>query len=221
MVEARKGARSRLAVRTRARTPQAKEELRELILREAVALFVEEGYAGFSMRELGRRLHYSAPTLYGYFANKHDLLLAIIGEGYDVFRSHVIGSPDHPVESLEALGSAYMDFAFKNPMLYKLMFIHRPGALFDLSEEIVQERFGIMAAALRNVRKAPVFARMDRASADQTITLLWALAHGLVSLALNVPVFDEAWARRNLAFLLRSPGPLVVRFDSRGGQVPG
>src|ERR1051325_10281923 len=96
--------------KSRARTPAAKEQLRELIFREAVALFVEEGYAGFSMRKLAHRLHYSAPTIYAYFANKDDLLMAIIGEGYTLFRSHVTASGADPLGRFEAVGPAYMDF---------------------------------------------------------------------------------------------------------------
>src|SRR5262249_47779933 len=75
--------------RTRARTPEAKEELRNLILREATALFVEEGYAGFSMRKLAGRLGYTTTVLYSYFENKRELLLAIIGEGYQRVQTYL------------------------------------------------------------------------------------------------------------------------------------
>jgi AcrR family transcriptional regulator len=196
--------------RERARTPEAKEELRARILQEAVSLFVEEGYTGFSMRKLAKRLHYSAPTLYAYFTSKDELLLAIIGEGYSLFRSYVTVPGNTPMELFHALGSAYMDFAFRNPTLYTLMFIRRPGALFDLSEETVKERLGILHAVVSTARKAPLFSRMDDAAVQQTVELFWAVAHGLVSIALTIPLFDEQWARRNLRFLMRTLEPLLT-----------
>ena len=195
--------------RGRARTPEAKEELRTRILREAVALFVEQGYTGFSLRKLAQRLHYSATTLYAYFANKDDLLLAIIGEGYTVFGAYLAAAGNDRAERLEAVGRAYLDFAFQNPTLYRLMFIQRPGALYDLSEETVKTRLGLLHEVVRSARDAPLFAQIDEASVQQAVELFWALIHGLVSLALTIPLFDEAWARRNLAFLMKSMRPLL------------
>jgi AcrR family transcriptional regulator len=199
------------AARERARTPEAKEQLRSRILREAVALFVEEGYTGFSMRKLAQRLHYSAPTLYAYFANKDDLLLAIIGEGYTLFRAHVVGAAGDPISSLAAVGNAYLDFAFRNPTLYRLMFIQRPGSLFDLSEQTVQTRMDILHQVVHRTRQAPLFADVDEATVRQAVEIFWAVIHGLVSLALTIPLFDEAWARRNLAFLLTTLRPVLAR----------
>lgn len=197
--------------RGRARTPAAKEEFRTRILREAVALFVEEGYLGFSMRKLAERLHYSATTLYTYFANKDDLVLAIIGEGYAVFGSYLSTAGAEPTERFEAVGRAYLDFAFQNPTLYRLMFIQRPGALYDLSEQTVKARMGLLHEVVRSARQAPLLARVDDASVQQAVELFWALIHGLVSLALTIPLFDETWARRNLAFLMKTLQPLLAQ----------
>jgi AcrR family transcriptional regulator len=196
--------------RERARTPEAKAALRTRILREAVALFVEEGYRGFAMRKLATRLRYSAPTLYAYFANKDELLLAIIGEGYHLFRSYVLVAEGDPVRRFEAVGTAYMDFAFQNPTLYTLMFIHRPGPLFDLSEATVQARMGILHEVVRTAREAPAFAGADDAAVLHAVQIFWAVLHGLVSLALTIPLFDEAWARRNFEFLLHTLRPLLA-----------
>lgn len=207
------------ARRRRARSPEAKQELRRRILHEALGLFVEEGYSGFSMRKLARRLRYSAPTLYAYFANKDDLLMAIVGEGYELFRSYVTRAGDGRIDRIEMLGKAYMDFAFGNPMLYKLMFIHRPGDLFDLSEQVVQERLGILTTVVRNLRDTPLLSRLDDAAAEQAVSLFWALVHGLVSLAFTIPLFDQAWARRNLAFFLDRLRPLLTRLEPSTAQL--
>lgn len=219
MQKARRKKGSPPSPRGRARTPEAKQELRTRILREAVALFVEQGYTGFSMRKLADRLEYSATALYAYFANKDELLLAIIGEGYAVFGEFLRAAGGEPGQRMEAIGRAYLDFAFANPTLYRLMFIHRPGALFDLSEGTVEARLGLLHGVVQGARKAPLFAGADEATVRQAVELFWALIHGLVSLALTIPLFDEAWARRNLAFLLRTLRPLLARPGADGAQL--
>jgi AcrR family transcriptional regulator len=198
------------AKQRRARSPEAKEELRERILAEALALFVSEGYAGFSMRKLGQRLHFTAAALYTYFANKDELLLAIIGQGYErLGRGLEAVEGEAAVERLGAIGEAFMDFAFRNPELYTLMFIQRPGTLFDLSPATVHTRMALLRNVADAARRAPRFARAREASVRQVAELFFALQHGLISLALTMPVFDERWARRNLRSLIDGMRPLL------------
>lgn len=194
----------------RARSPEAKEELRDRILEEAIALFVSEGYAGFSMRKLGQRLHFTAAALYTYFANKDELLLAIIGQGYERLGQRLAAvTGETAVERLAVLGEALMDFGFRNPQLYTLMFIQRPGTLFDLSPATVHSRMALLRTVADAARRAPRFARASEASVRQVAELFFALHHGLISLALTMPVFDERWARRNLRTWIDGMRPLL------------
>jgi len=48
------------------------------VLRTALLLFAERGYAGASLRELARRLDVAQPSLYHYFATKEQLVEQII-----------------------------------------------------------------------------------------------------------------------------------------------
>jgi AcrR family transcriptional regulator len=75
-MEARKGSGDGAA---RARAPAGKREERMLqILEEARLLFAEEGYAGFSVRTLARRMGMSQGHLQYYFARKEQLFEALI-----------------------------------------------------------------------------------------------------------------------------------------------
>ncbi|MDX2149853.1 MAG: TetR/AcrR family transcriptional regulator [Bryobacteraceae bacterium] len=56
----------------RRRDPDGK---REAILRTAVELFHNRGYANTSMNEIAEKLHITKPALYHYFRNKEDILL--------------------------------------------------------------------------------------------------------------------------------------------------
>jgi len=50
----------------------------ERVLREAMALMSERGYAGASLRELARRLEMSQPSLYHYFESKEQLVYQVV-----------------------------------------------------------------------------------------------------------------------------------------------
>lgn len=186
----------------RARTPAAKQELREKILREAVHLFAEEGYTSFTMRKLAARIGYTATTIYAYFDDKDALLAAVITSGYDKLAAALDVSRHAPPRRLQALGRAYLDFAFANPELYKLMFMLRPKALYDLSEEKVRTRLGSLDRVGDAARGLPRFASLGDAALRRAAELFWAELHGLASIALQVPLFDERWARENLDYLL-------------------
>ncbi|HBY62044.1 MAG TPA: hypothetical protein DEH78_19665, partial [Solibacterales bacterium] len=56
----------------RRRDPDGK---REAILRTAVEMFHNRGYASTSMNEIAEKLHITKPALYHYFRNKEDILL--------------------------------------------------------------------------------------------------------------------------------------------------
>lgn len=194
---------------TRARSAEAKEALRERILHEAVALFASEGYAGFSMRKLAQRLNYTATMLYDYFAGKDELVLAIIEQGYAQLADHLTEEEGSAMERLRAIGTGFMDFAFQNPELYTLMFIDRPGTLFDLSPATVQTRMMLLRGVEDAARQAPRLSHARREKVRQVADLFFALNHGLISLALTFPLFDERWARKSLRFLLDQLEPLL------------
>lgn len=186
----------------RARTPAAKEELRGRILQEAIVLFVDEGYHGFTMRKLATRIGYTPTTIYFYFKSKDELLFEVISNGWALFREYIGVAQGDPLISLTRLGERYLDFAFENPELYKLMFITRPQFLFDLRADRVTPRWGMLGEVAALAGDAFGAAGKDRETREALAALFWAEVHGLASLALTVPLVDEKWARRNYAFLV-------------------
>ena len=56
---------------------------REDILRHALALIVQDGFQGFSMRKLAARLGIAAKTIYNFFRNQDELYLCILIKGFE------------------------------------------------------------------------------------------------------------------------------------------
>ena len=54
-----------------------RQELRSELLAAAHALVKEEGYEGLTIRRLAKRVGYAPMSVYSYFADKQDILVAL------------------------------------------------------------------------------------------------------------------------------------------------
>jgi len=107
------------------RKDKHKSNLRKQILAAAKALFLQEGYEGTSIRKIASAIEYSPTTIYLYYREKNDILLALQKEGFQLLRSRfaILSKVDNPLERLKAIGRSYLQFALENPEFYELMFV--------------------------------------------------------------------------------------------------
>ena len=188
-----RGARIRTA--SRHRREQEKEELRQTILKAAGALFLEQGYDGFSMRRLAESIGYSPATLYLYFRDKDDLLFTVVDEGFKRFGEQLAraaASTNDPRMRLDALGQAYVSFGLRHPVYYQLMFMRRVDFLTQPRAGEQQPRleaFRVLQDAVQAAMDAGV---MQPGDAQSCSDALWAMMHGIVALAISMPMFDAA-----------------------------
>lgn len=100
--------------------------LRPKILSAARLLLLEDGIQGLSMRKIAAEIGCKAPSIYYHFANKDDLIHALIDEGYNRFYEHLSHAQmglSHPLEKLETNLRAYIDFGTENPEYYEIMYL--------------------------------------------------------------------------------------------------
>jgi AcrR family transcriptional regulator len=195
----------RIRTASRHRREQEKEELRQMILRAAGALFLEQGYDGFSMRHLAEEIGYSAATLYLYFRDKDELLFTVVDEGFARFERQLTEAAtrsNEPWERLSALGQAYVTFGLQNPVYYQLMFLWRTDFLTQArpgEQHPRLEAFRVLQEAVQSAMDAGV---MEPGDVQSYSDALWAMMHGIVSLAISMPRFD-AGRVQNLTALAR------------------
>ena len=98
------------------KTPEEREQLRLLILDAARSLFVERGIEAVSMREIARKINYSATTLYNHFADKDALLQAVCDEDFLALAGSIQDIMKLPdlIDRLQALCKGYAFFCFKS-----------------------------------------------------------------------------------------------------------
>jgi AcrR family transcriptional regulator len=177
---------ARLSQAIAQRREQQRENLRRTILTAAGELFLAHGYEGFSLRQVAERIGYSATTIYRYFANKDDLLFAIVYEGFQQFGRELLAVAQRtvdPLQRLENLGRAYIRFGLQNPVHYQLMFMQRADLLFHQRAGQTPPPIASFAILQQSVQQALEAGVLRSGDAEIYSQALWALVHGITSLA--------------------------------------
>lgn len=195
---------------------QARDRLRAELLAAARELARESGgYDGVTIRSVADRVGYRAPIVYEYFANKRDLLLALVDQGYAELADRLGAArcPDarrRAGGAMPAAAEAYWEFAIAEPHLYRLMHslvdvpFGTPQAL-----ESARECFRLLKAAVAEWTPDHPAATHD---ADAPTDLLWAHLHGLVMLTLDGRIKGGPERARHLLAHLAGPHPAPVEF---------
>ncbi len=125
------------------RRQRNREEVRRAILEAARDVMREQGVAALSLREVARRVHMQAPSLYAYFPSKMALYDALFLLGVRLrasYRDRDEAGREGFWDRLAGRFESYLRFAQENPDLYQLAF-ERPVPGFVPSAESLEEAF--------------------------------------------------------------------------------
>ncbi|MEM9173982.1 MAG: TetR/AcrR family transcriptional regulator [Myxococcota bacterium] len=180
------------------RRERQRQEARRTILDAAEALVIENNGSDFSIRALGERSGYSAPTVYHYFGDKEGLIEALLEERVSRLAEELerVDPTGDSRADLRAMLLAYFHFSADNPNVTRLMStLSRKGESREPEAmQRVKDRIGGAVDRFGESGRLGVF---DRDSAGR---ILWALAYGLVSLRVSQPDFilDDRFVERAL-----------------------
>jgi AcrR family transcriptional regulator len=106
-------------------TAQEKDrDLREACIQEALAVIEKSGVEALSMRQVARRIGVSHQAPYKHFPSRDHILAEVISRAYEAFAEYLKKRPQtgEPDEDLGTMGEAYIEYAKKHPLQYRLMF---------------------------------------------------------------------------------------------------
>ncbi len=151
----------------------------------ATRLFAEHGVAGVSMRRLASEMGCSAMTPYRYFENRDALFAMVRTAAFRRFADQQREAADgvkDPIERLSRLKEAYVAFAMAEPDAYRIMFElrQRPAGTYPELAAESRRGFSYFHAAVVDAIKTGALQGDPLTVAH----LLWAGAHGIVSLHL-------------------------------------
>jgi AcrR family transcriptional regulator len=200
-----------------------KEALRRGIFDAARALLLGRPADDVSLRDIAKRAGCSAPTILNHFGSKEGLIAAICDEDFLALRGRFerIARIADPVERLEKIGLAYVEFAMSNPNHYRFMFMTPhpepvPGSTALERGNPDQDAYAFLRATAAEAIEAGRF-RDDCDDPDMVAQVLWSGVHGLVSLHLDKGN-DPCLAFRPVKATARLLVGVMTRGLSRGGE---
>jgi AcrR family transcriptional regulator len=151
------------------------------LLDHARQLFFEGGLGSVNLREVARRTGVSATAVYRHFADKADLMRAVVLEGFSRFDEALASASDGGTarERIVHLAEAYWTFALAHPQDYHVLFetVDTVGYR-QLSSETRE-------AEVRSFERLAVVCRsLDPVSGPALALQVWTLLHGAASLVL-------------------------------------
>ncbi|MEM1249160.1 MAG: TetR/AcrR family transcriptional regulator [Acidobacteriota bacterium] len=158
-------------------------DLAPVLMDLAVREIEEKGSEKLSLRSLARRAGVSQAAPYHHFSTKADLLAAVATRGFEELAQRlqeaVAGSSELEGQLLE-MGTAYVEFAVQNPVVFDLMF-GRTTEDFSQQHEMVRAANECLEVLLELV--ARIVAERGRQEDQKTLAgVFWSAAHGVAAL---------------------------------------
>ncbi len=156
--------------------------LAETLKKNALKLIKKAGIAQFNLRELAKACDVSATAVYRHYKNKEHLLSILAEDGFSRLRIMLSDAALSETNSLQCTGMAYITFAVKNEIYFRLMFgsyidIRKFSALLKANQACYQI---LHALILRGVEQG-----LMTGSADSMARTAWATVHGAALLLLD------------------------------------
>ncbi len=163
-------------------------DLKEALTCAAEALIETKGPEGFSMAECCRMAGVSTAAPYRHFEDREDLVKQVAARGFEALRvatktrrdSHPPGS----VDSIVAMGQAYVRFAESSPAVFRLMFAKHKR--MDEGHQAIHETGGTCFMVL--LEAVDAFREQRGLSATKTLDIalpLWTIVHGTACLLID------------------------------------
>ncbi len=167
--------------------------MRQPLNREAIAaaareILVCEGLHAVSLRRVASALGVTAPALYAHVIDKRDLLQGIVEQEINglVQRFEEVQTED-PMEHLQAMCRAYVDYGLQNPDLFRAMFLFRPELTAEPRAGEPALGAKIHSAFVESVRRAQQHQLIEDGDPELAALTIWTTAHGVVTTLLSGP----------------------------------
>lgn len=172
---------------TEDRKEREKKEMRQLIIKTAMQLFIEKGMENVSIRAIADKIEYSPGSIYSYFKDKGEIIHAIHTEGFEKLYAlqRTLDDVENPVEKLAQMGRLYMKFALENKDYYDLMFIAK-----GVAEKITEKQEWEVGQRSYNYLRDTVQACIERGyindkNVDAVTFGIWGFVHGMAALIIR------------------------------------
>jgi AcrR family transcriptional regulator len=136
------------------RSDHTRTELEELIVAAGHRLMAETGFAGFSAREVARRIGYSIGTIYNVFESLDHLLIAINGRTFQLWTDYLAKRiAEGGEDRIESLVEAYFGFARDHPKLWMAIYDHRLPPKMIMPDRDMEKRRALTRIVFQEIAR--------------------------------------------------------------------
>lgn len=184
--------------------------LRETLLDLAEQQIARRGPAGLSFSEMARTAGVSSAAIYRHYADLNTLVGAVARRGFDDFSLRLRAAAttaDRPEASFGAMGDAYIAFARERPGAYAAMFA---STIAHSDPDLARASAAAFDTLMQGLARTLAATGIDAAGAYPLAVKIWALAHGVATLAQSgrltpaAGVVPETILREGTAALIRA-----------------
>jgi len=163
-------------------------DLREALIKAAMAMIAERGLAGFALAELARAVGVSGAAPYRHFRDRTAVIAEVARRGFEQLADNLEAARrldgGDPITALERCAQAHLAFAGREPPVYAAMFEASlpPGG--DQGVVRAQEAaFAVIRGAAQHVvSRSPA---PGRPPAHMVALHVWSLTHGIANLFIS------------------------------------
>ncbi|MCV3243006.1 TetR/AcrR family transcriptional regulator [Mesorhizobium sp. ZC-5] len=180
-----------MPVTVQSRRERHKAELRSELVAAAHALVKDEGYEGLTIRKLAKRVGYAPMSVYSYFADKQDILLALAEDVFEqLARRAERNLPEEPLAALRHGMREFAAFGLENPNEYRIIFMTQKPQPADPEMAAELEKKNPALLSMRKCVMACLEAGLLKGDEHAITTFLWTTTHGAISAVINFPQYS-------------------------------
>jgi TetR/AcrR family fatty acid metabolism transcriptional regulator len=146
-----------------AEPPRSSPEKYQRILDAAVAVFAERGFHSSRVSDVAARADVADGTIYLYFKNKEEILMAAINSAFDAFMKHArteIAPIASPIDKLRRLAYLHLQAMGSNrnmAIVFQMELRQSVRFLGTFSHHQMVEYFGLVRECIREGQKQGIF----------------------------------------------------------------
>ncbi|MDR8393548.1 TetR/AcrR family transcriptional regulator [Aliifodinibius sp. S!AR15-10] len=167
---------------------EQKISLRDKIIEASRNLLLDEGYRGFSLRKVARKIGVSATSIYLHFEGKDDLIHTLIDESIQKLNAKLAetaSKEEDPVERLEVLAWTYTNFALENPREYLIIYVVSSDEMTRYPKEKFRKARQGYELLTETIEDGVIKGIMDEEDPRIASYTFWAQLHGVMSVVLT------------------------------------
>ncbi len=164
------------------------QNLKKRILEQSKLMLLEQGFKALSMRKIARESGVTATSIYLHFESKDHLLHTLMEQSIEhlsLSLEEAAAEVDSPVDKIDRIVRAYVQFASEHPMEYQVIYLVRTEEMARYPKEKFRKArrgYELLATVIQEGVKQGDLEVDDPLIAAYSI---WAQLHGITTVVMN------------------------------------